>query len=102
MTIVLILAGHYVCIGLGFMIAYMTDMGRRISKKLGCSVMEGVYLFEKAGSTSSNIAAILYGMLIWPRLWMAMMDGTWERVMDNMSDEYERAYDDNSEDEKAR
>lgn len=94
MTIVLYLAGLYVAIGLGFMIGYMLDMGQRIGKKVGCSVMEGIYLFEKAGSMSSNIMAILYGVLIWPRLQIAMIDGTWERVMEEISDEYERLNDD--------
>lgn len=94
MTIVLTLVGLYVTIGLGFMIWYMLDMGQRISKKVGCSLMEGIYLFEQADSMSSNIMAILYGVLIWPRLQIAIRDGTWERVMEEMSDEYERLNDD--------
>lgn len=94
MTIVLTLVGLYVTIGLCFMIGYMLDMGQRISKKVGCSLMEGIYLFEQAGSMSSNIMAILYGVLIWPRLEIAMRDGTWERVMEEISDKYERLNDD--------
>ena len=87
MSIVLTLAGLYVTIGLGFMIGYMLDMGRRISKKVGCSLMEGIYLFEKAGSMSSNIMAILRGVLIWPELQIAIKNGTWERVLEEISDD---------------
>lgn len=77
----------YVFLGLGFMLAYMLDAGRLISKKYGCGLMEGIYLLEKAGSIISNIKAVLYGVLIWPRLYAAMKNGTWDTVLGKMVEE---------------
>lgn len=77
----------YVFLGLGFVLAYLLDAGRLISKKYGCGLMEGIYLLEKAGSIISNVKAVLYGVLIWPRLYAAMKNGTWDTVLGKMVEE---------------
>lgn len=85
--ILLRIAYLYVFLGLGFVLAYLLDAGRLISKKYGCGLIEGIYRFEKAGSIISNIKAVLYGVLIWPRLYAAMKNGTWDTVLGKMVEE---------------
>lgn len=91
----------YVFFGLGFVLAYLLDAGRLISKKYGCGLMEGIYLLEKAGSIISNVKAVLYGVLIWPRLYAAMRNGTWGPTLEKMVEESEYViYDPNDDEER--
>ena len=92
--IILQLLEVYVLIGLVFMLVYILDVGRLISKKYGCGLMEGVYRFERAGSTISNIKAVLYCILIWPRLYAAMNNGAWDTALTTMVEESDYTYDD--------
>lgn len=87
--IILRLLEVYVLIGLVFMLAYMLDVGRLISKKYECGLMEGVSRFERAGSTISNIKAVLYGMLIWPKLYVVMKNGSWDATLAKFVDEHD-------------
>lgn len=77
----------YAIIGLGFMLVYIYDVGKLISKKYDCSLREGMWRFEKAGSTISNIKAVLYGMLLWPKLYVAMKRGVWDITLTKMVEE---------------
>ena len=77
----------YAIIGLGFMLMYIYDVGKLISKKYDCSLSEGMWRFEKAGSMISNIKAVLYGMLIWPKLYVAMKRGVWNVALTRMVEE---------------
>lgn len=92
--IILQLLEVYVLIGLVFMLVYILDVGRLISKKYGCGLMEGIYRFERAGSTISNIKAVLYCILIWPRLYAAMNNGAWGAALTKMVEESDYTYDD--------
>lgn len=78
--------------GVVFMLVYMYDVGQLISKKYGCGLMEGIARFERAGDTMSNIRAVIYGILSWPKLLMAMRNGKWWTTLKEMVDEYD--YDD--------
>lgn len=77
----------YAIIGLGFMLVYIYDVGKLISKKYDCSLSEGMWRFEKAGSAISNIKAVLYGMLLWPKLYVAMNNGSWDAILAKFVDE---------------
>ena len=87
----------YVIIGLVFMLTYIYDVGKLISKKYGCSLSEGMWRFEKAGSTISNIKAVLYCILIWPKLYVAMKRGAWTTALTKMVEESDYIYDDEEE-----
>lgn len=98
--IILQLLEVYVLIGLVFMLVYILDVGRLISKKYGCGLMEGISRFERAGSTISNIQAVLYCILIWPRLYAAMRNGAWGVALEKMVDESDYVYDPNDDEER--
>ena len=77
----------YSFVGLIFVIAYMLDVGRRISEKYSCGLLEGIARFEKAGSLPSNIIGVLEGIVIWPALFLTMKNGIWEKTLKTMVDE---------------
>ena len=79
----------YALFGAMFMVVYMIDVGKLISKKYGCSLMDGIFRFEQAGTTISNIAAVLIGMIMWPRLWWSMKTGIYQKCIHEMVEENE-------------
>lgn len=85
--ILLQIVGAYTLIGLIFMLTYIVYVGRLIAQKYNCELTEAISRFEKAGSTLSNVRAVLLCICIWPRLFVAMKTGAWEKALKTMVDE---------------
>jgi hypothetical protein len=86
-VMIIMILEMYVFIGLIFALGYMIDVGRRISKKYGCGLMEGIYRFEKAGDTMSNIGAVLWCIVLWPAMYVALKRGSWDEALKEMVEE---------------
>ena len=65
----------YILIGLVVMTAYVTYVGKLISKKYGCGLLEGIARFENADNAMSNLKAVLICVITWPSVLRGLFTG---------------------------
>lgn len=65
----------YILIGLVVMITYVMYVGKLISKKYGCGLLEGIARFEHADNATGNLTAVLIFVVTWPLVLRGLFTG---------------------------
>ena len=87
MTTILYLVLVYVCCGLATTVAYMSYVGRLISRKYGCSLQDGIARFEHAGTAIENMSAVIIILVTWPRMVLCLLQGKWKKALTEFVEE---------------